>query len=138
VLTGYIEDVEPYYSAMDIVVHASIEPEPCGMVVMEAMAARRPIIAADAGGPKELVREGIDGHLTAPGDVPALTAAILDIASQPEKARSMGASGHDRARSLFDIPIASARLEAIYDEMRETGTFSPVEPLPAHASVELA
>jgi len=56
ILTGYREDVESLYSIMDIVVHASLDPEPFGMVVTEAMAAGRPVIAAEAGGPAEIMR----------------------------------------------------------------------------------
>ena len=71
ILTGYSPEVEPFYAAADVVVHASIEPEPCGMVVLEGMAARRPVIAARAGGPIELIRQGIDGMLVEPGDISA-------------------------------------------------------------------
>src|SRR5690606_29001050 len=79
ILTGYVPEVEPLYGALDVVVHASIDPEPCGMVIMEAMAASRPVIAADAGGPRELIRDGIDGYLVAPGDVAGLVRTILDL-----------------------------------------------------------
>lgn len=118
-LTGYIEQVEPLYSAMDVVVHASIEPEPCGMVVMEAMAARRPVIAANSGGPPELVREGIDGHLVNPTDTDRLANVIGDLAESAEKRLLMGESGYLRARELFDAPIAGARLQEIYREVLE-------------------
>src|SRR5690606_21142088 len=91
-LTGYVEDVEPLYAAMDVIVHASIKPEPCGMVVMEGMAAGRPVVAADAGGPRELVREGIDGYLVPPGDCAAMSSALLELAAAPELRRSMGAA----------------------------------------------
>lgn len=120
-LTGYIEQVEPLYSAMDVVVHASIEPEPCGMVVMEAMAARRPVIAANSGGPLELVREGIDGHLVDPTDTDRLAHVIGDLADSEDKRRLMGESGYLRARELFDAPIAGARLQEIYREVLEGG-----------------
>src|SRR3972149_5105487 len=50
IITGYQEDVEGFYIAMDIVVHASIEPEPFGMVVPEGMAAENPVIAGDSSG----------------------------------------------------------------------------------------
>lgn len=113
-LTGYVEEVEPLYSAMDIVVHASIEPEPCGMVVMEAMAASRPVIAASSGGPLELVREGIDGHLVDPTDTAQLSGCIGALAADPARRAAMGAAGYERARALFDAPIAGERLREIY------------------------
>lgn len=122
--TGYVEDVESLYSAMDMVVHASIEPEPCGMVVMEAMAARRPIIAADRGGPLELVRNGVDGWLVDPTDTAALSAAMEDLAAAPERRVRMGTAGYHRARTLFDVPIASARLREIYQELIGRGSLA--------------
>src|SRR5690606_13944190 len=66
VLAGYTEEVEAHYAAMDVVVHASTTPEPFGMVVPEAMAARCAVIAADAGGPREVVTPGHDGLLVPP------------------------------------------------------------------------
>lgn len=123
-LTGYVEEVEPLYSAMDIVVHASIEPEPCGMVVMEAMAARRPVIAANSGGPLELIREGIDGHLLDPTDRDRLSGCIEALAVDPARRAAMGAAGYERARALFDAPIAGERLREVYEELlgAEAGT----------------
>jgi glycosyltransferase involved in cell wall biosynthesis len=117
ILTGYVADVEPLYGGLDVVVHASIEPEPCGMVVMEAMAARRPVIAADAGGPRELVRTGIDGWLVEPGNVEGMTDAILALAVDPAERERMGESGYERALQLYDIPVATARLRAIYGDL---------------------
>ncbi|HSH45213.1 MAG TPA: glycosyltransferase family 4 protein [Longimicrobiales bacterium] len=115
--TGYVERVEPLYGAMDIVVHASIEPEPCGMVVQEGMAARRPVIAADAGGPRELIRDGVDGRLVEPGHIASLSAAIAELAADPRMRHRMGESGYRRARALYDVPVAAARLGSVYRQL---------------------
>lgn len=116
-LTGYVEEVEPYYCAMDFVVHASIEPEPFGMVVTEAMAARRPVIAANAGGPLETVIDGVDGRLVDPQDAEALAAAIVEMASDRERCRAMGEAGFEKVRKHFDLPMVSARMKQIYQEL---------------------
>ena len=120
-LTGYIENVEPYYAAMDIVVHASIEPEPCGMVVMEGMTAGKPVIASDEHGPREQLRPGIDGLLVPPGDTAAMSAAVLELAGDPFLRAEMGRAGYDRARELFDAPIAAARLRSVYEGILSDG-----------------
>jgi glycosyltransferase involved in cell wall biosynthesis len=54
---GFQEDIATYMAACDVVVHASVEPEPFGRVIVEAMRCRRPVIAARGGGAVELVGE---------------------------------------------------------------------------------
>jgi glycosyltransferase involved in cell wall biosynthesis len=51
----------PMYAAMDVVVHASRMPEPFGLVVVEAMAAGKPVVATAAGGPAEIINHAADG-----------------------------------------------------------------------------
>jgi glycosyltransferase involved in cell wall biosynthesis len=113
-LTGYVEHVTPLYAAMDIVVHASVDPEPCGMVIMEGMAAGKPVVAADAGGPSELVRNGVDGYLVPPANPDAMADAIRRLATAPEARATMGAAARQRARELYDVPVATDRLRRIY------------------------
>lgn len=113
-MVGYIEEVEPYYCAADIVVHASIEPEPFGMVVTEAMAARRPVIAANSGGPLETVHDGIDGLLVDPKNTQDLAHAILRLAADPTLRATMGAAGFEKVRDHFDVPAVAGRLYSLY------------------------
>ncbi len=114
VLAGYREDVERFYAAMDVVVHASITPEPFGMVVAEAMAARRPVIASDAGGPSEVVTPGVEGLLVAPGDVGRLAGAILRLARDPEARRHMGEAGYRKVSRDLTVAHTAMRAEAVY------------------------
>jgi glycosyltransferase involved in cell wall biosynthesis len=97
-LTGYRTDVERLYWAMDVVVHASITPEPFGMVVPEAMAAKRAVIAADAGGPCEIVTAGVDGILVSPIDTDALSSAIVALATDQISRERLG----EAARQTID------------------------------------
>lgn len=113
-LTGYREDVERLYFAMDIIVHASIEPEPFGMVVPEGMAAGKPVIAADAGGPSEVIESGVDGILVPPGDIEKMSAAILDLANAPLKRKRIGEKGYQKVRAKFTIENAASEIEKIY------------------------
>ena len=59
---GFREDIWAELAELDILVHCSVVPEPFGQVVLEGMAAGIPVIAADAGGPAELITNGVDGH----------------------------------------------------------------------------
>lgn len=117
ILTGYQEDVEGFYIAMDIVVHASIEPEPFGMVVPEGMAAENPVIAADEGGPAEIVSPGIDGFLVPPGDIDKMAAAILELANDPDKRKTMGANGYNKVKNQFTIPYIASQVEKVYQDI---------------------
>jgi glycosyltransferase involved in cell wall biosynthesis len=117
ILTGYREDVERLYFAMDIIVHASIEPEPFGMVVPEGMAARKPVIATDAGGPSEVIESGVDGILVPPGNVGKMSSAILDLANDPSKRQRIGEKGYQKAKARFTIKAAAAKIEKLYFDL---------------------
>jgi glycosyltransferase involved in cell wall biosynthesis len=70
---------EPWrlYPEFDLVVHFSTRPEPFGRVITEAMASGVPVIAADAGGPREIVDDGVTGWRVPPGDVLALSERMV-------------------------------------------------------------
>ena len=117
VLAGYRRDVEACYAATDIVVHASIEPEPFGRVLIEAMAARKPVIASAEGGPLEIVTPGVDGLLVPPGDVGALQRAVLDLAGDARRRAALGEAGYAHAGARFGPEAAAAQVEKVYREV---------------------
>ncbi len=80
---GFRDNVAAELATMDVAVHASVVPEPFGQVVVEAMAAGVPVIAADAGGPAEIITAGVDGLLYPPGDVGALASSMRRLANDP-------------------------------------------------------
>src|SRR5262249_49509813 len=67
------------YRALDIVVHASTQPEPFGRTIVEAMACAKPVIVSAAGGAAELFTPGHDAIGTPPRDVRALSSAIKEL-----------------------------------------------------------
>lgn len=131
VLTGYITEVEAVYSAVDIVVHSSIEPEPNGMVVQEGMAAGRPVIAADAGGPLELIEHGTHGYLIDPMDFRAVSNAIVELARDPALRCRLGAAARQRALERYDIPVAARQLRAAYDLLGPDAKVRPIAAVTA-------
>jgi glycosyltransferase involved in cell wall biosynthesis len=76
---GFREDVWSELARFDVLVHASVIPEPFGQVVLEGMAAGLPVVAPNAGGPAELITDGVDGLLVAPGEVEALATALKKL-----------------------------------------------------------
>jgi glycosyltransferase involved in cell wall biosynthesis len=66
---GPTKDVAAALSDLDALLHTSLKPEPFGRVIIEAMAVGTPVIAADAGGPREIIDDDINGLLAKPGDL---------------------------------------------------------------------
>lgn len=116
--TGYREDVPEVIRALDVVVHASVEPEPFGRIVAEAMACGRPVIATEAGGvPEVLGTDGTSGLLVPPADVPAMASAIFDLVQDQERRARMGQAGRDRAILRFSIEEHVRAVEKVYEEV---------------------
>ena len=69
---GHRPDVWDELSQIDVLVHSSVTPEPFGQVILEGMAAAVPVVAANAGGPAEILVDGVTGLLYQPGDVDSL------------------------------------------------------------------
>ena len=72
-----------------------------GLVLLEAWANGKPVVAYRAGGPADLIRDGIDGFLVRCGDVTELRAKLLQLAGDPELARRMGEAGRERVAAGF-------------------------------------
>ena len=88
-LAGPQPDVAEWMQAMDVVVHAS-DREPFGIVILEAMALGKPVVAGAEGGPREIVSDGVNGLLAPFGDSDALAGAILRYLGDPDLAGAVG------------------------------------------------
>jgi glycosyltransferase involved in cell wall biosynthesis len=117
IVTGYREDVARFYAAIDIAVHASTLPEPFGMVIPEAMAAGLPVIATDAGGPREIVNHGVDGLRVPPSDVGAMADAILELSFDPARRQAMGARGKAVVARKFTIERNAESVRNVYEAL---------------------
>ncbi len=74
-------DIAACMTAVDVVAHTSISPEPFGRVIIEGMLAKRPIVAARAGGVTDIVEDRENGILCTPGDVHALAGALGELSA---------------------------------------------------------
>ncbi len=90
---GWLPDVGPLLQAGDILVCPS-RHEPLGNVVLEAWAARRPVIAAAAAGPRHLIAEGKNGILVPVDDPTAMAKAVMLAAKRPEEMAALAAAGY--------------------------------------------
>ncbi|HLJ53659.1 MAG TPA: glycosyltransferase family 4 protein [Chthonomonadaceae bacterium] len=119
-LPGAIADVAPLLRAADVVAVPS-RSEGHGLVALEAMAARRAVVAAASGGLVETVIEGETGLLVPTGDVEALRAALMRLAASPELRSGMGARGRARVERDYSAAAMAKRIAAIYRAAAGTG-----------------
>lgn len=110
---GFRNDIQDELRRLDVLVHASTIPEPFGQVVVEGLAVGLPVLAANAGGPAEVVEAGITGLLYPPGDVDALALALQRLAADPALRRRLGEAGRRRASDFTADRIAEEIL-AVY------------------------
>jgi glycosyltransferase involved in cell wall biosynthesis len=90
------------YRGLDVVVHASMLPEPFGLTVVEAMACGRAVVVSAAGGAAELFTDGRDGLGVAPGDLGGLAAAVRQLAEDPAARERLGKEARAKAVARFD------------------------------------
>lgn len=104
-LTGQVPDAGPYIERMDVLVNAS-DPEPFGIVLLEAMARAVPVVAVARGGPLEIVDDGLTGALAPSGAPAALAEAIEPLLASAELRRRLGAAGRERyLREFTDVAM---------------------------------
>ncbi len=113
VITGFRSDVPALLRRMEICCLSS-KSEGMPNVVLEAMAAARPVVATRVGGVPELVEDGDGGILIEPGDVGGFAAAVSRLLAEPELARRMGERGRERARRRHDCAAAALYLGDLY------------------------
>jgi len=99
--TGKVENPAAAMRGLDIVVHASTEPEPFGMVIIEGMACAKPVIVSQAGGAVELFEEGRTALGCPPGDAEALARQIGTLAEDAELRERLGKAARVAIASTF-------------------------------------
>lgn len=124
IFTGYIENVYDYYAMMDVVIHASIQPEPFGRVVLEAMSQGTPVIASPHGGPSEFIAQGEDGFLVEPQDSASLGQRILQVIQNPQLGKKLGSTASEKVDRLFNKQAFAKRMELFYRLALESDTQS--------------
>ncbi len=117
---GHQPDALSIIGASDLLVLPSLA-EPFGLVLLEAMALCKAVVATDAGGPREIVVNGETGVLAPPGDADAMAEAIAGLLSDPETARAMGREGRRRYLELYTAERMARDTLAVYRQVLEEG-----------------
>jgi glycosyltransferase involved in cell wall biosynthesis len=118
-LTGFL-DSAPAMRSLDVVVHASSEPEPFGLVIAEAMACGRAVITTAHGGAAELIEAGRDALVAPAGDARALATAIDRLAADPMLRESIGSRARAAAMTRFAPDRMAADLARIFETVGDT------------------
>jgi phosphatidylinositol alpha-mannosyltransferase len=110
------EDLPRWYATGDIFVSPASGNESFGIVLIEAMAAARAVVASDIPGYRSVVNPGENGIVFPPGDVRALAETLIALVNDPARRRVLAENG--RARSLeFSWPRVTDRIEAVYRDV---------------------
>lgn len=113
--TGFISDVGHVLQDIDILVHASISPEPFGTVIVEGMSLGKAVVASAAGGPLEIIDDGSNGLLTPPDDAKALAHAIISLLDDPKQRERLGEAAQLTVQSRFTAQQMAAGYIRFYD-----------------------
>ncbi len=116
-LLGFRTDAPALMAAADVFVLPSLA-EPFGLVLLEAMALGRPVVATRAGGPVEIVVDGETGFLVPPSSPDALAGTLRTLLSDPALARRMGENGQARYEAQFTAAKMSQAILAVYQAVR--------------------
>ncbi|MGH2933059.1 MAG: glycosyltransferase [Gaiellaceae bacterium] len=113
VFAGYRGDVPAVLAGCDVFCLPS-HAEGLPLVVLEAMAQGKPVVATPVGGTAELVVDGETGLLVPPGDAAALAEALSALLGDPERARRLGAAGRARVEREFSLAASARRVLSLY------------------------
>ncbi len=115
---GKRTDVPAILSNLDISVLSSTN-EGFSNVILESMAAGKPVVATNVGGSREMIKDGITGYLVPPADSQAMANAIVNLLTNPEKAVAMGEMGRKEIKEKFTVEVMVKQYEELYSSLLE-------------------
>jgi glycosyltransferase involved in cell wall biosynthesis len=122
---GFQEDMASIYQALDIVVHASTQPEPFGRTIVEAMACGKPVIVSHTGGAAELYAHGHDALGIPPRDPAALASALHQLMDDPGLRQRIGANARLTAVHRFNRDRLGSQVVDLYRRLVVNSSLSP-------------
>lgn len=117
-LVGHTDDVPGAIRSLDICVQCSTRPEPLGQNVLQYLAAGKPTIVADEGGPAEWVEDGINGALFVARDPASLAAQLTRLTADPHLRTKLAAAASSTPRLMSDQQIAEEIEELVRSVVR--------------------
>ena len=133
IFAGFQMDVRPYLSRMTVLVHASLQPEPFGLTIIEAMASGVPVVAARGGGAAEIVEQGVDGLFHTPGRADELRAALESLLDDAQRRDSFARAGLLKVERQYRPAHMMRVIEGVYDQILGVATTTSHSSAPAVA-----
>lgn len=124
---GQLEDVGSLLAAADAVLLPS-RWEGLPLVLLEAMARARPVVASDVGGVADALEDGVTGTLVPPGEAAALAEALSNLHRKADHAWRMGRTAAQRVRERYTWRAVVEGFESVYDEVLGLATVTPEAP----------
>lgn len=116
IFAGYQNDISKYYDVFDVFALVSAH-ESFGLVLVEAMLHKLPVIATNVGGMKYIVLDNETGFLVEKYDVTAIAASLLKIYENPDLKQQMGAKGYERAIENYTEERYVRNVENLYNNL---------------------
>ena len=113
---GHVDDVRTLFGRIRVLTLPS-KNEALGLVVLEAMAMQKPVVAFDIEGPREIISSNVDGVLVAPGDLTGFSDAVITLLRDEKLARCMGERGRVTVASKFSSVDSARRIGEVYREI---------------------
>ena len=108
-----------FYNSPDIFVLPSIQPEPFGLVVIEAMEHKLPVVATNHGGPVEIVNNGKNGYLVDYRNADEMAARIVELLCDESKREAFGRNGYQKKQKVYSVPTMVRRIESIFRKLTQ-------------------
>ena len=116
-LLGQVNNMKEFYEGLDVFVLPSIQPEPFGLVIIEAMEYEVPVVATNHGGPVEIVTDGEDGYLVDYTSANQMAEKVETLLSDESLRRRMGLCGANKQRNKFSVSAMVAGMERVFSEV---------------------
>jgi len=113
-------DQVPHYYKRASIFCMPTKREPFGIVFVEAMRYKLPIVATNIGAIPDLVKEGVNGYLVQPGDIDPLAKALIDLLAQPDKCQAFGLKGYQIATEKYTWESVGLRIKEKTSEILST------------------
>ncbi|WP_129727569.1 glycosyltransferase family 4 protein [Ectobacillus funiculus] len=116
-LLGQVQDMDSFYNNIDIFILPSIQPEPFGLVVLEAMERGIPVIATNHGGPVEIIENNVDGFLVDYVEASEMSNVALRLTSDSDLRKNVGQKGKEKRNNVFNLENYVKNISEIITEL---------------------